>query len=43
MGVLIGKLMMMMLVWLTFRLKQMRLIHNKGYTPDEMEDFRYVR
>ena len=24
------------------RLKQMRLIHNKGYTPDEIEDFRYV-
>ena len=27
---------------LTIRLKQMRLIHNKGYTPDEIEDFRYV-
>ena len=24
------------------RLKQMRLIHHKGYTPDEVEDFRSV-
>ena len=22
------------------RLKQMRLIHKQGYTPDEIEDFR---
>jgi hypothetical protein len=27
---------------LMYRLKQMRLIHNKGYTQDEVEDFRYV-
>lgn len=23
-----------------YRLKQMRLIHKQGYTPDEIEDFR---
>lgn len=30
------------IIWLIGSLKQMRFLHNRPYSPDEIEDYRYV-